>query len=520
MKTRPTRVRFAPSPTGFLHIGGARTALFNWLYARKTGGVFVLRIEDTDAARSSEESYASILEAMEWLGLDWDEGPGKGGPFGPYVQSARQVLYHTDAQTLLGQRDAYHCFCTPDELEEMRADAAAEGRPPRYDGRCRNLPEDEVRMRLGRSVPHVIRFKMPPGETKVFDLIRGAIVFNNDDLDDFVLIRSDGKPTYNFAAAVDDAKMQISHVIRGDDHISNTPKQILLYRALDYALPKFAHLPMILGGDRSRLSKRHGATSVQEFRRMGYVSDALVNYLALLGWSLDGETEFFTREHLIHKFSLKRVSKNPAAFDQDKLNYIDGEHFTRLPLMDKVALVFDRLQEDNVLPADFEVSEWSIAELENGERDSVLQRKASTPSHYRDELPRLAIIIKVMGNRLKNLKDASQMLGYFYKDDYAVDPAACEQHLNRAETAEHLKKLRDRLADAEAFDRGEIERVTRELAAELGVKAAELIHPCRVALTGKSVSPDIFSVIHLLGRHKSVKRLDGAVERITAAAGK
>jgi glutamyl-tRNA synthetase len=520
MNERAIRVRFAPSPTGFLHIGGARTALFNWLYARKTGGAFVLRIEDTDAARSTEESYQSILDAMEWLGLDWDEGPIKGGPFGPYIQSARQVLYHTEAQTLLEKRLAYRCFCTAEELDEMRADAAEEGQSPRYDGRCRNLPVDEVEHRLSRNVPHVVRFKMTPGETKLYDVIRGPIVFNNDELDDFVLIKSDGKPTYNFAAAVDDAKMQISHIVRGDDHISNTPRQILIYKALDYPLPKFAHLPMILGSDRSRLSKRHGAASVQEFRRMGYLSDSLVNYLALLGWSLDGKTEIFSRDSLIKNFSLKRVSKNPAAFDSDKLNHIDGEHFSKLPLMEKVALVFERLQEDNVFPADFEVSEWSITELENGERVSVLEKKSSTPSHYRDELPRLAIIIKVMGNRLKNLKDASELLAYFYKDDYATASDAYDKYLAAPATALHLKKLGERLAALEAFDRSEIERVTRELAEELAVKAGDLIHPCRVALTGKSVSPDIFSVIHLLGQDKSVERLTDAAGHITAAAGK
>jgi glutamyl-tRNA synthetase len=261
------RVRFAPSPTGFLHIGGARTALFNWLYARKTKGIFVLRIEDTDAVRSTEESYESIIDAMEWLGLDWDEGPIRGGSYGPYLQSARQVLYHTEVQKLIAGRMAYHCFCTTEELDEMRADAKEQGQPPRYDGRCRNLPEDEVAHRLQHKVPFVVRFRMPEGETKVYDLIRGPIVFNNDDLDDFVLIRSDEKPTYNFAAAIDDAKMHITHIIRGDDHISNTPKQILLYKALGYRLPKFAHLPMILGTDKTRLSKRHGAVSVQEFRR-------------------------------------------------------------------------------------------------------------------------------------------------------------------------------------------------------------------------------------------------------------
>ncbi|MGD8414913.1 MAG: glutamate--tRNA ligase, partial [Candidatus Latescibacterota bacterium] len=289
------RVRFAPSPTGHLHIGGARTALFNWLYARKTRGAMVLRIEDTDAERSTEASYSAILESMEWLGLDWDEGPGKEGPFGPYVQSARSVVYNAEVETLLESGNAYHCFCTPEELEELRREALEQKRVVRYDGRCRRLPEDEVRFRLQNNVPNVVRFRFPEGTTRFRDVIRGEFETDNRELDDFIIRKSDGRPTYNFAAVVDDARMQISHVIRGDDHLSNTPKQVQLYRALGYRLPKFAHLPMILGGDRSRLSKRHGATSVLEYRKLGYTPDGLVNYLALLGWSLDGKTEFFTR---------------------------------------------------------------------------------------------------------------------------------------------------------------------------------------------------------------------------------
>jgi glutamyl-tRNA synthetase len=515
--TSQIRVRFAPSPTGNLHIGGARTALFNWLYARNTGGAFVLRIEDTDAVRSTEESYSAILEAMQWLGLDWDEGPVKGGPYGPYVQSARQILYHNDVQKMLERGTAYRCFCTPGELEEMRRDAVKERQSPQYDGRCRHLPADEVESRMQRSVPFVIRFRIPPGETKVNDLVRGQIMFDNSDIDDFVLIRSDGKPTYNFAAAIDDAKMRITHVIRGDDHLTNTPKQILLYQDLGYTIPKFAHLPMILGTDRTRLSKRHGAVSVQEFQRLGYSSDGLINYLALLGWSLDDKSEFFTRESLIQKFSLKRVTKNPASFDPQKLDHIDGEHFKRMPLMEKVALVFDKLQQEGIFPSDFDVSEWSITELENGERASVLAKKASNGSHYRDELPRLAIIIKVMGNRLKNLKDAPEMLAYFFKDTYPVDETACETYLSKPATAEHLKALVDALEDLPAFDRTSIEQAARSTAARLGIEAAEIIHPCRVALTGKSVSPDVFSVIHLLGREKTVERLERAVETIASA---
>lgn len=501
------RVRFAPSPTGHLHVGGARTALFNWLYARKVGGVFVLRIEDTDAARSTEESYRAIIDAMQWLGLDWDEGPGKDGPYGPYVQSARQVLYHTEAKRLIDSGHAYRCFCTPDELEMMRADLAEKSQPLVYDGRCRNLPQDEVEARLANNVPHVVRFKMPgDGETKLFDVIRGEIVFNNAELDDFVLIKSDSKPTYNFAASVDDAKMQISHVIRGDDHISNTPRQILLYKALDYKLPKFAHLPMILGSDRQRLSKRHGASSVQEFRDNGYLPDALVNYLALLGWSLDGASEFFTRESLINKFTLKRVSKNPAAFDLDKLNHIDGEHFKQLDTIKRVALVFDKLEEQRVFPADFEVEEWASAEIKNG--NGLAKIDEARHSGYASELPRLAIILKVMGNRVKNLKDVSELLAYFYKDDYPTDADAFASHV--AGAGERLRGIAAALETLETFDRTEIERVVRELADSLDVGAGDLIHPCRVALTGQNVSPDIFSVIHLLGRRKSVERLQKA----------
>lgn len=509
------RVRFAPSPTGYLHIGGARTALFNWLYARRTGGVFVLRIEDTDAARSTEQSYNSILDALEWLGLDWDEGPIRGGPYGPYVQSARQVLYHTEAQRLCGVGAAYHCFCTPEELVQMRSEGGTDGETHyEYDGRCRHLPADEVERRLMKKIPHVVRFEIPPGETKVFDLIRGPVTFDNDDLDDFVLIKSDGKPTYNFAATVDDANMRITHIIRGDDHLSNTPKQILVYKALGYPLPKFAHLPMILGADRTRLSKRHGASSVQEFREQGYLSDALVNYLALLGWSYDGHTDIFSREGLVQKFSLKRVGKNPAAFDLDKLNHINGEHFKKLDVMKRAELVYEKLEAEGIFPADFHVEEWVNGYVANGEARTVMEREKSKSTGYREELPRLAIILEVLGNRLRNLKDAPEMLAYFFKDDYAHDSAAYDKHLREPATADRLRQLARKFEDLPAFDRVGIERAARSLASELGISAGELIHPCRVALTGQSVSPDIFSVVHLLGRRKSIERLRNAVDHI------
>ena len=515
MTDSQVRVRFAPSPTGYLHIGGARTALYNWLYARKTGGVFVLRIEDTDAERSTEESYRAIIDAMEWLALDWDEGPVRGGPFGPYIQSARLVLYHTEAQRLIDEGRAYRCFCTTAELEEMRSEAVEKKESSRYDGRCRLLPPEEVAQRLARKVPFVVRFRMTEGETKFNDIIRGPILFQNAELDDFVLIKSDGKPTYNFAATVDDAKMRISHVIRGDDHISNTPKQVLICKALDYPVPKFAHLPMILGSDRTRLSKRHGAASVQEFRRLGYLSDSLVNYLALLGWAYDDKAEFFTRDSLIKKFSLGKVTKNPAAFDPDKLDHIDGEHFKRLDAMKRVGLVCAKLEEAGLLPADFRPREWAGASPANsaaGERNG-----APAVSRYRDEVPRLAFILKAMGSRIRNLKDAPEKLAYFYKDVYPVDGEAAEKHLTGPENRSRLLELAKRFQALGSFDPGEIVRETRALAAELGVGAADVIHPCRVAVTGQGVSPDIFSVVHLIGREKTIERLRRAARGSASA---
>ncbi len=326
--TDTVRVRFAPSPTGHLHVGGARTALYNYLYARKRGGVFILRIEDTDAARSTRESYDGILRGLRWLGLEWDEGPDVGGDYGPYIQSARSVLYHSESKRLLDEGKAYYCFCTPEDLEEMKLEAQEKKLPPKYDGRCRLLDREEIDRRLAEGVPSVIRFKMPSdGEIRFRDIVRDEFTFSNSELDDFVLIKSDNNPTYNFAVVVDDAHMKISHVIRGDDHISNTPRQVHLYLALGYRIPKFAHLPMILGDDRTRLSKRHGATSIDYYRENHYIPDAIVNYLALLGWSLDGKRELFTKNALIEHFSLKKVSKNPAMFDTDKMEWVNAEHF-------------------------------------------------------------------------------------------------------------------------------------------------------------------------------------------------
>jgi glutamyl-tRNA synthetase len=325
--TKDIRVRFAPSPTGSLHIGGARTALFNWLFARHHGGSLILRIDDTDLARSTEESTRGILSALRWLGLDWDEGPDAGGSYGPYFQSQRLELYTKIAQELVDQGRAYYCYCTPEELAERRKQAMAEGKAPRYDGRCRELTSQERIQKENEGHRPAIRLRIPDaGETVVQDFFRGDVVFANDVLDDFIIIKSNGMPTYNFACVVDDAKMQISHILRAEEHLSNTPRQILIYQALGYPLPIFAHVPMILAPDRSKLSKRHGATSVEEFRDMGYLPEALINYLALLGWSPEGEEEILSLPELVRQFTLERVGKTAAVYDVKKLTWMNGHY--------------------------------------------------------------------------------------------------------------------------------------------------------------------------------------------------
>ncbi len=329
MSDKQVRVRFAPSPTGKLHVGGARTAIYNWAFARANGGTFILRIDDTDPTRSTQENTDIILRAMRWLGLDWDEGPEVGGDFGPYAQTERMDLYKQAAQKLWDEGRAYPCFCTAEKLAADRA-AAQERKDPfqGYQRTCRHISDDEARARIEAGEPYVLRIKVPEdrGDVVIHDAVHGDVTFNARELDDFVIFRSDGTPTYNFATVVDDAAMGITHVIRGDDHLSNTPRQVMVYEALGAPVPTFAHISMILGDDGKKLSKRHGATNVEEYRDQGYLSDAFVNYLALLGWSLDGETTIVPRDVLASKFSLDHVSKNPATFDPKKLDWIQAEY--------------------------------------------------------------------------------------------------------------------------------------------------------------------------------------------------
>ncbi|HZL84508.1 MAG TPA: glutamate--tRNA ligase [Candidatus Krumholzibacteria bacterium] len=517
-KTAPVRVRFAPSPTGHLHVGGARTALFNWLFARKHGGTFILRIEDTDAQRSSDESIRGILEAMQWLGLDWDEGPGVGGDFGPYQQTSRNVLYRAEAERLQREGHAYRCFCTHEELAAMRAEAASRGAAQRYDGRCRGLEAQESERRATAGVPSVVRLALPPsGQARWLDLTRGELAFDLAELDDLVLLKSDGQPTYNFAVVVDDAKMRISHVIRGDDHISNTPKQLMIFDALGFARPEFAHLPMIIGADKTRLSKRHGATSVTAFRDEGILAPAMVNYLALLGWSAGDDREVMRAQELVSYFGLDKVSRNPAVFDVTKLQWMNHEHFARLDFGDKIRALLPCMRRHGLWPPSFRAElvpapHLRVVSGSPAEKVAASIQPVSEEEWRReeptlvDELPRLRLILDTLGNRFGGPHDVG-LLTCFYSDAFAYDPDSVAKHLHGDAVPERLQALATELEAVKPFIPEAIETALRGLAARLGIKAGDLIHPARVALTGQAVSPGIFEVFHLLGRAKAVERL-------------
>ena len=477
------RVRFAPSPTGFLHVGGARTALYNHLFARVNGGVFVLRIEDTDAARSTDESVTAILDSLLWLGLAWDEGPEVGGSHGPYFQSERREHYHRHAEALRAAGRAYPCYCTPAELEAMRESQVANKEPQRYDGRCRGL-DAAARARLeseGRRA--ALRFALDPaGETAWQDLVRDRVAFRNDVLDDFVLLRADGLPTYNFACVVDDHEMAISHVIRGDDHISNTPRQIALYDALGWEPPVFAHVSMILGSDGSRLSKRHGATSVAAYHELGYLPAGMVNFLALLGWAYDDRTELFTLAELERVFRLERVSRNPAVFNLEKLEWLNGQHLKRLPDEERTKRVMDFLAARGY-DLTRHPAEWWTA------------------------------LVHTLGDRLRTLADAEAAGAFALRDALETEPVAWAEMLEKPAVGPRLEQLAAALEADSEFSLASLERATRGLAAAQGVKPGELMAAARVALTGRKTAPGLFEVMWLLGRERAVGRLRGAAAR-------
>jgi len=477
------RLRFAPSPTGYLHVGGARTALFNWLYVRRHGGVFVLRIEDTDIERSSADMVTGILDSLRWLGLTWDEGPEVGGPYGPYFQTARFDRHRAAANALIASGQAYYCYCRPDELKAKREAAEAAGQPGMYDRTCRGLSKDEIARREAAGQPRAVRFLVPDGATTFVDLVHGPITIEHANVEDFVILRSDGHPTYHLAVVVDDVEMKITHVVRGDDHISNTPKQVMLYQAMGAPLPAFAHVPLILGPDKKRLSKRHGATSVGEYETQGYLPEAMVNFLALLGWSPGGDREVFTRDELVAAFTLEGISGGDAVFGPDKLDWFNQQHLMRLPASE----ILRRLQ-----PA-LEAADLWRASLAGPDR-AWIER-----------------VIDLLKPRARKLNDLVEMLRPFLLDAVQRDAAAVSKYLNVPDLGPHLAAWRDRVRDVTPFDAATLESALRTLAEARAIKPAALIHATRVAVTGQSVSPGIFEVLELMGRDRVVSRLADAL---------
>jgi glutamyl-tRNA synthetase len=472
------RTRFAPSPTGFLHVGTARTALYSYLYARRHGGVFVLRIEDTDAERNVEASAQAIVDGLRWLGLDWDEGYDKGGPHGPYLQSERLDRYRVAVNALVAQGDAYPCYCTPEELEQRRKAAEARGLPPGYDGRCRWLSAEQVRAFEAEGRRPAVRFRLPDeGETVVEDLVRGTVTFDNASLSDFVIMRANGVPTYHFSAVFDDVDMDISHVIRGEDLFPSTPLHVHVFRALGRPVPPvFAHLPLIVGPDRRKLSKRRDRVAVQAFRDDGYLPEAMVNYLALLGWSLDDHTELFTLADLERLFSLERVSRNPAAFDTKKLDALNGHYLRRLE------------------PDDF------------ARRALPFVQAAGFPGADVELLARAAPLV---AERVTRLTEVPDMVGFLLTDPVELDQAAAAKVLTD-EARGFLVDAAKRLERVEPWTAAAIEETLRGLQQERELKPKTAFQPVRLAITGRLVSPPLFESMELLGKPRSLARLERA----------
>ena len=476
----PPRLRFAPSPTGYLHVGGARTALFNWLWARKHGGKMLLRIEDTDKARSTEESTRAIFEGLAWLGLDWDEDV--------VHQGANLARHQEDVRRLLEGGAAYRCFCTPAELDARRKEAEARKESFKYDRRCDRLTDADVRARTEAGEQFVVRFRIPPGATEWDDLVHGTISFPNKDVDDFVVLRSDATPIYNLAVVSDDVAMKITLVMRGDDHISNTPKQIMLYRALGDPVPQFAHLPMIHGMDGKKLSKRHGATAVGDYQHLGIVPEAMVNFLALLGWSPGGDREIMALEQMIELFSADGLQKKAAVFDTQKLEWMNGQYLSTMPI---------ETLEPRVTPA-------------------IAASGVATPDQLRGS--GYVALLELLRVRARTIHDIVRQAGPYLTETIPYDPEAVEKGWkNPAEAAALLQAVLDRLRSANEWTAESLEAALRTLAEERGINAGKIFQPMRVALTGMSVSPGIFDVLVTLGRAKSLSRLESALARLAGS---
>jgi len=468
------RLRFAPSPTGYPHLGNIRTALFNWLFARHHGGKFILRIEDTDVARKVEGAVETILDSLRWLGLNWDEGP--------YLQSERLPIYREIVHKLIEESQAYLCYCSPRRLQEMRQEQVKRKQPPKYDRRCRDLTQRERTQLEAMGVTPVIRFRAPlAGETTFFDLIHGPVTFKNDTLDDFILLKSDGYPTYHLANVVDDHFMAISHVLRADEWLSSTPRHVLLYQALNWQAPQFAHLPMILGPDRAKLSKRHGATTIIEYQKQGYLANAMVNFLALLGWSLDDHTELLSREDLIKHFSLERVGKTAAIFNKDKLEWMNGVYLRALSLGEFVQQAMPFL-----------------------DRDLPKSVKRPLDNSY------VSQVLSLIQERAKTLADVPQLASFFF-DDVQYDANLLLSKKQDAKLAAKAMTIASRkLEEVTTWDATTLEGVLRPLATELNLSTGELFSLLRIAVTGRPAAPPLFQTMAVLGKRKCLERLNKA----------
>jgi glutamyl-tRNA synthetase len=478
--TQPVRVRYAPSPTGLPHVGNIRTAFFNWLFARHTGGKFIVRIEDTDVARTVPGALEGILEGLEWLGIDWDEGPQAGGDFGPYFQSQRLDIYKKLADELVERGYAYYCHCSSERLESMRAAQIAAKQPTGYDRCCREKG-------LGPAPGAVIRFKTPmEGKTTFHDLIRGDVTFENALLDDFVLLKSDGYPTYHLANVIDDHLMQISHVLRAEEWLSSTPKHLLLYNAFGYEPAQFAHLPIILGSARSKLSKRHGAVSILEYKEKGYLPEAMMNFLALLGWAFDDKTELFSKEELIQNFSIERISQTSAIFNADKLDWMDGIYIRNLTV-DDLTVRLSPFLEKNFPP----------------------EIKRPLDINYIHQ------IVPLIRERIVTLKDAAAYAEFFFLDNLEYDSAKLiGKNMTVEATITAAKAIEEKISSLESFSRDLLEDASRHIADCLGIKTGQLFNFLRVATTGRDAAPPLFETMEVLGRERCLKRIRAALAKL------
>jgi glutamyl-tRNA synthetase len=485
--TQPVRVRFAPSPTGHPQVGNIRTAMFDWLLARHTGGTFILRIEDTDVTRKVEGAVEYIMEGLKWLGLDWDEGPDIGGDYGPYYQSQRLELYRDAAERMVKQGDAYYCYCSPERLEEMRQEQVARKQPPGYDRHCRDLTPQERAKKEAEGIVPVVRFKVPlEGQTKFTDLVYGDVAFENSTIDDFVMLKSDGYPTYHLANVVDDHAMKISHVIRGEDWISSTPRHLLMYKALGYEPPQYVHNPLILGPDRAKLSKRHGAVSILEYRDQGYLPETMFNFIAFIGWSLDDKTEIMTRQQLIENFTLERMGKTGAIFNKEKLDWMNGVYIRGLDIEDFTQRALPFLEKD--LPPSVKRP-----------LDTGYTRK----------------IMPLIKERTKKLTDVPDLVGFFFAEELDYDPALLiAKNMTRESTLAALEVSSQRLSRLTVFTEESLETLLRPLAEELGLKAGQLFSVLRTAVTGETATPPLFQTMVVLGRERCLQRIDEALDKL------